>query len=169
MNKSAIDIDKIFKCYYRPLCLYALHYVHNTDISEDIVQDSFFSLWERINSVEIENVKAYLYKTVRNRSLDYLKENSIYETNLSPFDLEDILTDEEAEERSLAEARMWTIIDTLSERCREVFLLNKRDGMKYKEIADRLHISVNTVDNHIRTALRLIREGAQKIYIFLFN
>ena len=157
MNKSAIDIDKIFKCYYRPLCLYALHYVHNTDISEDIVQDSFFSLWERINSVEIENVKAYLYKTVRNRSLDYLKENSIYETNLSPFDLEDILTDEEAEERSLAEARMWTIIDTLSERCREVFLLNKRDGMKYKEIADRLHISVNTVDNHISKALRLIR------------
>ena len=156
MNKSAIDIDKIFKCYYRPLCLYALHYVHNTDISEDIVQDSFFSLWERINSVEIENVKAYLYKTVRNRSLDYLKENSIYETNLSPFDLEDILTDEEAEERSLAEARMWTIIDTLSERCREVFLLNKRDGMKYKEIADRLHISVNTVDNHISKALRLI-------------
>ena len=155
MNKSAIDIDKIFKCYYRPLCLYALHYVHNTDISEDIVQDSFFSLWERINSVEIENVKAYLYKTVRNRSLDYLKENSIYETNLSPFDLEDILTDEEAEERSLAEARMWTIIDTLSERCRE--------------IADRLHISVNTVDNHISKALRLIREGAQKIYIFLFN
>ena len=169
MNKSAIDIDKIFKCYYLPLCLYALHYVHNTDISEDIVQDSFFSLWERINSVEIENVKAYLYKTVRNRSLDYLKENSIYETNLSPFDLEDILTDEEAEERSLAEARMWTIIDTLSERCREVFLLNKRDGMKYKEIADRLHISVNTVDNHISKALRLIREGAQKIYIFLFN
>ena len=169
MNKSAIDIDKIFKCYYRPLCLYALHYVHNTDISEDIVQDSFFSLWERINSVEIENVKAYLYKTVRNRSLDYLKENSIYETNLSPFDLEDILTDEEAEERSLAEARMWTIIDTLSERCREVFLLNKRDGMKYKEIADRLHISVNTVDNHISKALLLILEGAQKIYIFLFN
>ena len=38
MNKSAIDIDKIFKCYYRPLCLYALHYVHNTDISEDIVK-----------------------------------------------------------------------------------------------------------------------------------
>ena len=51
MNKSAIDIDKIFKCYYRPLCLYALHYVHNTDISEDIVQYIFFSLWERINSV----------------------------------------------------------------------------------------------------------------------
>mgnify|MGYP000698770651 FL=1 len=161
MNKSAIDIDKIFKCYYRPLCLYALHYVHNTDISEDIVQDSFFSLWERINSVEIENVKAYLYKTVRNRSLDYLKENSIYETNLSPFDLEDILTDEEAEERSLAEARMWTIIDTLSERCREVFLLNKRDGMKYKEIADRLHISVNTVDNHISKALRV---SAEELY-----
>ena len=45
MNKSAIDIDKIFKCYYRPLCLYALHYVHNTDISEDIVQQYEIVVW----------------------------------------------------------------------------------------------------------------------------
>ena len=53
--------------------------------------------------------------------------------------------------------------------CREIFLLNKRDGMKYREIAAKFQISVNTVDNHISKALRLIREGAQKVYAFLFN
>lgn len=85
------------------------------------------------------------------------------------FDFEDTLSDEEAEERSVREARMWTAIDALPERCREIFLLNKRDGMKYREIAAKFQISVNTVDNHISKALRLIREGTQKVYAFLFN
>ena len=171
MNKFTIDIDETFKYYYRPLCLYVLHYVHDTDIAEDIVQDSFSILWEKlsISGAEIENVKAYLYTTARNRSLDYLKKEEIYDPNLSPSDFEDTLSDEEAEERSVREARMWTAIDALPERCREIFLMNKRDGMKYKEIAAKFQISVNTVDNHISKALRLIREGTQKVYAFLFN
>ena len=138
MNKFTIDIDETFKYHYRSLCLYVLHYVHDTDIAEDIVQDSFSALWEKlsISGAEIENVKAYLYTTARNRSLDYLKKEEIYDPNLSPSDFEDTLSDEEAEERSVREARMWTAIDALPERCREIFLLNKRDGMKYKDIAD---------------------------------
>ena len=98
MNKFTIDIDETFKYYYRPLCLYVLHYVHDTDIAEDIVQDSFSILWEKlsISGAEIENVKAYLYTTARNRSLDYLKKEEIYDPNLSPSDFEDTLSDEEA-------------------------------------------------------------------------
>ena len=161
MNKANIDIDTTFKYYYRPLCLYAIHYVRNMELAEDIVQDSFSALWEKL--------KAYLYTMVRNRSLDYLKKEQLFDMSLSPADLEETLTDEEAENRSLMEARMWTAIDALPERCREVFLLNKRDGMKYKEIAELFGISVHTVDNHITKALRLIREGAKKIYTFLFN
>ena len=147
MNKFTIDIDETFKYHYRSLCLYVLHYVHDTDIAEDIVQDSFSALWEKlsISGAEIENVKAYLYTTARNRSLDYLKKEEIYDPNLSPSDFEDTLSDEEAEERSVREARMWTAIDALPERCREIFLLNKRDGMKYREIAAKFQISVHTV------------------------
>ena len=156
MNKFTIDIDETFKYHYRSLCLYVLHYVHDTDIAEDIVQDSFSALWEKlsISGAEIENVKAYLYTTARNRSLDYLKKEEIYDPNLSPSDFEDTLSDEEAEERSVREARMWTAIDALPERCR---------------IAAKFQISVNTVDNHISKALLLIREGTQKVYAFLFN
>lgn len=171
MNKANIDIDTTFKYYYRPLCLYAIHYVRNMELAEDIVQDSFSALWEKLNEQEhpIENLKAYLYTMVRNRSLDYLKKEQLFDMSLSPADLEETLTDEEAENRSLMEARMWTAIDALPERCWEVFLLNKRDGMKYKEIAELFGISVHTVDNHITKTLRLIREGAKKIYTFLFN
>ena len=89
-----------------------LHYVHDTDIAEDIVQDSFSALWEKlsISGAKIENVRAYLYTTARNRSLDYLKKEEIYDPNLSPSDFEDTLSDEEAEERSVREAQMWTAL-----------------------------------------------------------
>ena len=101
---------------------------------------------------------------VRNRSLDWLKQSSMFDTSLSPSDLEDRLPEEDVEERTIMEARIWTAIDSLPDRCREVFLLNKRDGMKYM-----FHISVHTVDNHIQKALRLIREGAYKVYTFFFG
>lgn len=165
------NIDEIFKLYYRPLCLYILHYVNNTDTAEDIAQDCFTAFWEKINEGDriIENVKAYLYATARNRSIDYLKARPSFISLSAPTDLEETLTDDKAEECSCIEARMWTAIDALPERCREVFLLHKRDGMKYKDIAERFHISVNTVDNHISKALRLVRDGARRVYFFIFN
>lgn len=91
MHKLTIDIDETFKYHYRSLCLYVLHYVHDTDIAEDIVQDSFSALWEKlsISGAKIENVRAYLYTTARNRSLDYLKKEEIYDPNLSPSDFEE--------------------------------------------------------------------------------
>ena len=71
MHRLTIDIDETFKYHYRSLCLYVLHYVHDTDIAEDIVQDSFSALWEKlsISGAKIENVRAYLYTTARSRSL----------------------------------------------------------------------------------------------------
>lgn len=164
------NIDEIFKLYYRPLCMYIIHYVNNIDTAEDIAQDSFTAYWEKLNNGDkIENVKAYLYATARNRSIDYLKEQTSFISLSVPANLEETLTDDEAEECSCIEARMWTAIDALPERCREVFLLHKRDGMKYKDIAERFHISVNTVDNHISKALRLVREGMRRAYTFIFN
>lgn len=163
-----MDFDTLFRYHYRPLCLYAIHYVHDIDAAEDVVQECFSVLWEKTEQEggEIANVRSYLYTMVRNRSLDWLKQNSMFDTTLSPSDLEDRLIEEEVEERTVMEARIWTAIDSLPDRCREVFLLNKRDGMKYKDIADKFHISVHTVDNHIQKALRLIREGAYKVYTF---
>ena len=171
MAKIKINIDEIFRLYYRPLCLYILHYVNNIDVAEDIAQDCFTAFWEKMNEKDriIENVKAYLYATARNRSIDYLKEQPSFIPLSVSADLKETLTDDEAEEFSYIEARMWTAIDALPERCREVFLLHKRDGMKYKDIAERFHISVNTVDNHIRKAMRLVHDGVRRAYTFIFN
>ena len=75
---------------------------------------------------------------VKNRCIDILKKNSLIDCNVQPSDLEEILSDEECEEWSYDEARIWTAIEALPEKCKEVFLLAKRDGMKYEEIAVRL-------------------------------
>lgn len=170
MNEAKKNIDDAFRRYYRPLCLYAMHYLHDMALVEDIVQDCFTELWERlITEKEVSNVKAYLYMMVRNHCYDTLKKDNPTLCDCSPSDLEDIISDEECEERSLIEARLWTAIDALPERCREVFLLSKRDGLKYKEIADKLDISVNTVENQVSKALRILKEGSKKIYYFFFS
>lgn len=170
MIKAKKDIDDAFRRYYRPLCLYAMHYLHDMALAEDIVQDCFTALWERMTAnKDVSNVKAYLYMMVRNHCYDLLKKEGQSDGNLLLSDLEDNISDEECEERSLIEARLWTAIDSLPERCREVFLLSKRDGLKYKEIADKLNISTNTVENQISKALKTLKEGSKKIYYFFFN
>lgn len=108
MNETEKNIDDAFRRYYRPLCLYAMHYLYDMDLVEDIVQDCFTELWERSTiEKEISNVKAYLYIMVRNHCYDILKKDNPTDCNLSPFDLEDVISDKECEERSLIEERLW--------------------------------------------------------------
>lgn len=159
-----------FLQHYRPLCMYALHYLKDIDNAEDMVQDCFTELWERKDScVNISDIKPYLYTMVRNRCIDILRKESYIDNNIQPSDIEGIISDEECEERSYDEARMWTAIDSLPEKCREVFLFAKRDGMKYEDIAEKMNISINTVRNHMNKALKIIKEGAHRIYMFFFG
>lgn len=163
------EFESLFRYNFRPLCLYALHYVGDVDIAEDIVQECFMKLWERLElGSAVDNRRAYLYMTVRNRSLDLLRRKGLPTESLKPNDTYGIIDDEDAQERSEAEARLWTAIDSLPPKCREVFILSKRDGLKYEEIAEELDLSVNTVRNQISKALKMIKDGAVKIYMFFF-
>ncbi len=165
-----INIDDLFRLNYRPLCLYALHYLQDTDLAEDIVQECFTTLWEKIGQgFPISNRRAYLYMAVRNRSLDHLRRKGLPTESLKPYDTYGIIEDDDAEERSAMEARLWTAIDSLPEKCRQVFLMSKRDGLRYEEIAEELGLSVNTVRNQISKALNVLKDGAKKIYSFILS
>ncbi|MBE6228749.1 MAG: RNA polymerase sigma-70 factor [Bacteroidales bacterium] len=162
-------MESLFHYNYRPLCLYALHYLGNADSAEDVVQESFAALWEKLQEgVAISNRKAYLYMMVRNRCLDQLRRKGIPTESLKPYDTYGIIEDDDAQERSQTEARLWTAIDSLPEKCRQIFLMSKRDGLKYMEIADELGISENTVRNQISKALKILKDGVVKIYSFFF-
>jgi len=148
-----MNFQLLFRNYYRPLCLYALHYINNVDDVEDVVQDCFVRLLEA--SVEPRNVRAWLYAAVRNRCIDLLRQSS---HSVEPLAVsQEAATDEEQQERSLREARLWEAIDALPARCREVFLLSKRDGLTYAQIAQRLGLSEKTVEHQVSKALKRLR------------
>ena len=165
-----INIEELFRYNYRPLCMYALHYLHDADSAEDIVQECFTTLWEKIEQgFPIANRRAYLYMSVRNRCLDVLRKKGIETESLNPNDNYGITDDDDLQERSRIEASLWTAIDSLPEKCRQVFLMSKRDGLKYEEIAEELGLSVNTVRNQISKALNTLKSGARKIYSFIIS
>lgn len=169
MTNSNVDFESLFSYNYRPLCIYALHYLSDVDAAEDVVQESFATLWEKLQQgTEIANRKSYLYTAVRNRCLDQLRRKGVPTESLKPYDTYGIIDDDDAQERSQQEARMWTAIDSLPEKCREVFILSKRDGLKYEEIAEELGLSINTVRNQISKALNVLKEGVKKIYMWIF-
>lgn len=184
-----MDFDTLFRYWYRPLCLFAMHYIDDIDQAEDIVQECYMVLWEqdagsrshtrsRKASEEICHVrdpKSYLYSMVRNRCLDLLRKESrrgehvTIGTASAPESALGFHEEETWQDDSVREARMWTAIDSLPEKCREVFLLSKRDGMKYSDIAAHLNISENTVRNQISKALKVIKEDVRKIVAYLFG
>lgn len=139
-------------------------------MAEDVVQECFATLWEKLEAgLAVTNRRAYLYMTVRNRCLDQLRRKGMQTESLKPYDTYGIIDDDDAQERSQIEARLWTAIDSLPEKCREVFLMSKRDGLKYEEIATELGISENTVRNQISKALKVLKDGAIKIFMFFFG
>ena len=106
---------------------------------------------------------------MKNRSIHFAarKREEILTDEL-PDDLSDT-TDEERIALAERDARLWSAIDRLPSERRRIFLLSKRDGLKYQEIAEELHISVKTVEVQISKALKALRETAIRIYTFFFG
>lgn len=145
--------EQLFKRLYLPLGMYALRIVDDADTAEDLVQDAFVKAWTYLeDGSEIENFTSFMYRTVRNVCLSYLR--SRRETVGIEFIPE--ASDEEID-TSIRDARVWQAIDRLPERCRDVFLLSKRDGLSNEEIADELGISIKTVKNQMTKAFARLR------------
>lgn len=152
----------LFDSYYRGLCVYALSYVDSLGMAEDIVRDEFVSFWERKRGTrDVASIRAYLYATVRNASLNYLKRNN----RCVLTDLEDELNtdtqswdDADGDEAELRRASLLSEMDKLPPRTREVFQCIVLDDMSYKDVAIRMDISVNTVKTFYARALKAMRQ-----------
>lgn len=167
---SDFNIEEIFRLYYRPLCLYATHLLNDFDSVEDVVMDCYMKLWNRIkDNANIEDIKSYLYIAVRHECYDYnSKENSrIIQININSE--KDDVELSQNEEQSEREARLWTAIDELPDKCKQVFLMSKRDEMTYAEIAEELNLSVKTIEAQITKAYKVLRGKAKDIYYFLLS
>lgn len=143
----------IFDRLYLPVSMYALRITGDPDIARDAVQESMVALWQKMSGDDtIVNPESYLYRCCRNKALSLLSPERV-----GIEGLEDV-TDEEID-TSERDARIWEAIGKLPEKMRSVFLMSKRDGMKYKEIAEELGISEKTVENQVSGALKRLREA----------
>lgn len=168
MFVNSHTLEKYFQWMYRPLCLYALNITESYEDSEDIVQQIFVELLEKavVGSLEVGNMKGYLYTVVRNRAVKYVKKDQEKVSVESAM----YLTDENILSISVEEeALVWDWIDALPTERRNIFLMAKQQGMKYKEIAIQLDISVKTVEGQMGKALKALRDKAIKIYLFFFG
>ena len=168
MFVNSHTLEKYFQWMYRPLCLYALNITESYEDSEDIVQQIFVELLEKavVGSLEVGNMIGYLYTVVRNRAVKYVKKDQEKVSVESAM----YLTDENILSISVEEeALVWNWIDALPTERRNIFLMAKQQGMKYKEIAEQLDISVKTVEGQMGKALKTLRDKAIKIYLFFFG
>lgn len=149
------EFESRYRRMYMPLGMYALRVLGDVDDAEDAVQESFAAVWERLSEgVEIGNFKAYMYQTVRNECLLRLRTSRHGVETEIPEDIT-----EEAVDTSERDARLWEAVNGLPERCREIFLMSKRDGMANAEIAAELGLSVKTVENQMTKAFKTLRDA----------
>ncbi|MCF8226233.1 MAG: RNA polymerase sigma-70 factor [Bacteroidales bacterium] len=161
-NKKVFEY--IFKKYYRGLCLAAQKYVKDTYTAEEIVSSLFFKIWEKRESIIItSSLSAYLYKAVCNESLNYL--NSFHYRQ-KPSDSIHIYLEHPASEPSILQElyseelqnKIQKAVQSLPDRCQYIFYLSRNQGLSHKEIAEKLKISVSTVENQIGIALHKLRD-----------
>lgn len=152
------EFELQFKRLYLPLGMYALRLVDDADVAEDLVQDSFMKVWMYIeNKGEIYDFPSFIYRTVRNECLRYLRNNRMTLDESHIPDIPEV--DEDDIDTSYRDARIWKAIDSLPEKCRAVFLMSKRDGFSNEEIAEELNISIKTVKNQMTKAFSRLREA----------
>jgi RNA polymerase sigma-70 factor (ECF subfamily) len=160
-NNDKIVFDYIFNYYYSGLCTYSLKYISNKTTVEDIVQDFFVSLWGKGNQLNIKtSLKSYLFTSVKNRCLDYLKHNKIKE-KFSLLSINESGSSDDCGYNMYIEIELRVAfsaaLEKLPPRCREIFELSRFVGLKNQEIAEKLNISRRTVEIQISQALKILR------------
>lgn len=155
------SFEKLFKTYYAPLCLFARQYILDPDDSEEAVQSFFLKLWDDRKKIAITtSVKSYLFGSVKNRCLNYIKHQKIKQAHQSEV-IKSAKIDSNSSSFLLEVDLMKKIeasINSLPPKRREIFILSKEHGLKYREIAEKLGISIKTVETQMGHALKDLRE-----------
>jgi RNA polymerase sigma-70 factor (family 1) len=166
--------EQLFRTYYPRLCGFAATLVTDREEAEEVVQTLFCRLWEQRDTLEVTtSVQAYLFRAVRNASLNHLKKVKIRDTykahNLATMEQNHAFQPDHAVHSELRQA-LEKAIAGLPEQCRIVFKMSRFEELKYKEIAEKLGISPKTVENQMGKALKVLRlqmvEFLSLVFIF---
>lgn len=155
-----------FDTYYPVLCKIAYGYVPDADDCEDIVQETFISTWHRgKGDLPDRDFFAYMLVAVKNNCISFLRKRSDNVLSLDddpPFSPAALSAEESPsdDEAARTDRALENALNVLPPKCREVFLLSRLNGLKYRDIAALLNLSEKTVENHMGKAIRLLRDYA---------
>lgn len=169
-SKEAFSL--LFQTYYTDLVLFCGNFVKDKDSCEDIVQSIFLKLWNDRKNIQIEiSLKSYLLKAVRNSCLDEFRHIEIvrqYETEYGSSVLDNYDT-----ENYILYSDLYTHLSRALEKIpdlyKEAFVLNRFEGLKYREIAEKLNVSERTVEVRVSRTLDLLRKQLKDFFVFLIS
>lgn len=161
-----IAYKTLYNNYYEGLCSYVFKLCENKKLSEDIVQEMLLNFFKNRKKINIStSVKSYLFTSARNQFLQHLRKNKIKFDELDTLKWEVISrsANSEVEYNEENSQRLHQYIEELPPRCKEIFIKNKLEEIKYKDIAVELNISIKTVENQMSKALAYLRKRANTL------
>ena len=153
-----VQFEMAYKQYFSSLVGFAYQYVEDSDTSEDIVQEMFSKLWNKVDGIDIRtNLKSYLFGAVRNACLNFLRHQKVVESHELDHG------DNEVHQLAFLEmdelqGKVNEALAQLPEKRRQIFELSRFEEKKYHEIAEELDISIKTVETQMSRALKVMRE-----------
>jgi len=152
----------LFKRMFSPLCQFCMKFVRSREVAEEVVSDVFYSIWKNRNRLMVSSPKAYLYTSVRNKGLDHLRKIK----KMVHCDLENAthLTADGADGQEMLVLHelnhaMDKSIARLPKQCKRIYEMSRDEGLKYREIASILQVSVKTVETQMGRALKHLRNS----------
>lgn len=164
--------EQLFKEYYERLCNYANSIINDMDESEEIVQSTFFNIWDKKATIGIRtSVKSYLYQAVHNQCLNNIKHNKVRQAHKEYYLYTADNTYDSPGDKMIGdelEQKIEEAIKSLPPQCQAVFRMSRFDNLTYPEISQKLGISVKTTENHMGKALRILREKLSNYLPLIF-
>jgi RNA polymerase sigma-70 factor (ECF subfamily) len=157
------EFEKLFRSSYASLVRYAKTILKDHDTAEEIVQDLFFRLWQDRGNLTIESsLNGYLFRSVHNKSLHFIEHQKVVDRHAGEIAASADQTAEPVTEAiyySELQSKVARVLERLPERCGVIFRMSRFEGLKYNEIAEKLSVSLKTVEANMGKALREFRKA----------
>jgi RNA polymerase sigma-70 factor (ECF subfamily) len=169
---NSSSYKELFDLYYMPLSVYALKFCDSFELAEDVAQELFIKLWDEKLYLKIEgSISPYLFKAVKNNTLQAMKRKTKFRFEEIDDQVNKLIEEESIDLDFIQEEKkkLFEQVEALPEKTKEVFKAIVLQNLKYKEVAQELGISVNTVKTHYSRALKKLRASLDIIVILLLS